>query len=269
MVQQASSFQMILEQIKPTYLDVPMYNTATISDVSNTVCVPAGIQTTVSMMQKILPDMSVLNSISETISALRPVFDSLQSMVDRMTPLWESEYIRTVNPEAVWKCMENEEVFRDEINSEVIDVNLFVADVTEFIQADSPKEAISKFQIRWKKIAKAAFGVIIWLSLEIAAGKIQFELQPLYQNTPHIAYTTEQFQNTGISSNQLEFAIFCIENLAFKLGISGDEAYRLLTSSQDILDGYVIPNYEILHTQDKEYIVNDIVDYMKECGVLK
>lgn len=76
-------------------------------------------------------------------------------------------------------------------------------------------------------------------------------------------------QITNISSNQVEFSIFCIENVAARLGISGDAAYGLLTNNQSILDEYVIPNYDMLHTQDKEYIVDDIIDYMKECGVLK
>lgn len=72
-----------------------------------------------------------------------------------------------------------------------------------------------------------------------------------------------------MSKNQVEFTVFCIENIAIKLGITGDEVYRLLTTDSDILDEYVIPNYDILHTQDKEYIVNDIMDYMKERGVLR
>lgn len=71
------------------------------------------------------------------------------------------------------------------------------------------------------------------------------------------------------NKNEIEFAIFCIENVAAKLGIPGDEAYGLLAEKSKILDEYIIPNYEILHTQSKEYIVNDIVDYMEECGVLK
>ncbi|MGI6500539.1 MAG: DUF3791 domain-containing protein [Anaerostipes sp.] len=77
------------------------------------------------------------------------------------------------------------------------------------------------------------------------------------------------FRSIELNHNQIEFSIFCIENVAAKLGNSGDEVYQLLTKNKDILDEYIIPNYEILHTQDKEYIVNDIIDYMKECGVLK
>ena len=35
----------------------------------------------------------------------------------------------------------------------------------------------------------------------------------------------------------------------------------------DILNGYIVPEYEILHTQSREYIVDDLLDVMKERGV--
>ncbi len=40
-----------------------------------------------------------------------------------------------------------------------------------------------------------------------------------------------------------------------------------MTEQTDILNEYIIPEYEVLHTQSKEYIVNDIIDIMKERGV--
>lgn len=85
---------------------------------------------------------------------------------------------------------------------------------------------------------------------------------------------TEHFPKQLVSSSamnadEVEFAVFCIENIAAKLKITGEEAYQLLTKEEDILDEYIVSNYEMLHTQSKEYIVNDIIDYMKECGVLK
>ena len=32
-------------------------------------------------------------------------------------------------------------------------------------------------------------------------------------------------------------------------------------------NGYIVPEYEVLHTQSREYIVNDLLDVMKERGV--
>ena len=68
-------------------------------------------------------------------------------------------------------------------------------------------------------------------------------------------------------SRELEFAIFCIENIAAKLGVSAEKVYDALTEKSDILNDYIIPEYEILHTQGKEYIVDDIIDVMYERGV--
>ena len=69
------------------------------------------------------------------------------------------------------------------------------------------------------------------------------------------------------NSEELEFAIFCIENVAVKLGVNAQTVYSALTEKSSILNDYIIPEYEILHTQGKEYIVDDIIDLMKERGV--
>lgn len=68
--------------------------------------------------------------------------------------------------------------------------------------------------------------------------------------------------------NELEFAIFCIENIAVVLKKTAKEVYDLLTVKSNILYEYIVPEYEMLHTQGKEYIVNDIVDFMRGSGVI-
>lgn len=78
----------------------------------------------------------------------------------------------------------------------------------------------------------------------------------------------EQVGNIKISnSKELEFAIFCIENVAIHLGVPAEQIYEALTSKSNLLNQYIIPEYEILHTQSKEYIVADIIDAMKDMGV--
>ena len=64
--------------------------------------------------------------------------------------------------------------------------------------------------------------------------------------------------------NELEFVIFCIENIALKLKVNAEEVYIALSS---ILNDYIVPEYEMLHTQSKEYIVDDIIEVMEERGV--
>lgn len=66
--------------------------------------------------------------------------------------------------------------------------------------------------------------------------------------------------------NELAFAIFCIENVALKLGVSADKVYHALADGSGILNGYIVPCYDILHSQSKEYIVKDIISCMQEKG---
>lgn len=72
-----------------------------------------------------------------------------------------------------------------------------------------------------------------------------------------------------MNKDELEFIIFSIENVGLRLGISGGKAYELLSKESNILKEYILPNYEMLHTQSKEYIVSDIIEYMQSEGVLK
>lgn len=66
--------------------------------------------------------------------------------------------------------------------------------------------------------------------------------------------------------NQLEFVVFCIENIAIRLGVNAGRIYRALEDSH-ILHGYIVPEYDVLHTQSKDYIVDDILMAMQERGV--
>lgn len=71
-----------------------------------------------------------------------------------------------------------------------------------------------------------------------------------------------------MDENILEFTIFCIDSLAEHLGKDTKDVYKLLKYDSNILDDYIIPCYEALHTQSKKYIVNELVDVLKERGVI-
>ena len=45
------------------------------------------------------------------------------------------------------------------------------------------------------------------------------------------------------NSNELEFAVFCIENVAAKLGMNASRVYQAFTEKSDILNGYIVPEY--------------------------
>jgi len=73
--------------------------------------------------------------------------------------------------------------------------------------------------------------------------------------------------SSSITQEQSFFAIFCIESLSDELGITGDKVYKMLTEESDILDNYIIPHYDTLHTQGRDYIVDELIKVMKNRGV--
>lgn len=76
-----------------------------------------------------------------------------------------------------------------------------------------------------------------------------------------------KFINTIKNKRELEFAVFCIENVAAALGKPSGDVYRALSGDGGILRQYIVPSYDVLHTQGREYIVNDIREVMAERGI--
>ena len=64
----------------------------------------------------------------------------------------------------------------------------------------------------------------------------------------------------------LAFSIFVLYSLADKWKKTPAFAYNILNST-GILDNYVISGYDVLHTLGKEYLVEDITEYVREKGV--
>lgn len=67
---------------------------------------------------------------------------------------------------------------------------------------------------------------------------------------------------------QLDFVTYCVGNLADRLNMSANKVYKMLRST-DILNGYMIPCYDVLHTFGKEYIMDDLISLLKKRGALK
>ena len=66
---------------------------------------------------------------------------------------------------------------------------------------------------------------------------------------------------------ELDFSIFMLYSLASKWGKTPSAVYKILNAT-GILDNYIIACYDVLHTQGKEYLVEDITDYVQEKGVV-
>lgn len=65
---------------------------------------------------------------------------------------------------------------------------------------------------------------------------------------------------------ELNFSIFMLYSLADKWKKTPGAVYNILNTT-GILDNYIIACYDILHTQGKEYLVEDITEYVKEKGI--
>jgi len=72
-----------------------------------------------------------------------------------------------------------------------------------------------------------------------------------------------------MNRKEMDFAVFCIESIADRLKLNGAQVYEMLAEASDILDTYIVAHFEPLHTQGREYIVNDILEFMEEEGLLK
>lgn len=70
-----------------------------------------------------------------------------------------------------------------------------------------------------------------------------------------------------MNKEKLEFATFCVGAVANSLNCSRQDVYERLKSS-GIFKDYIIKHYDELHTFSRTYIVKDIIEYMKEKGVL-
>ena len=93
-------------------------------------------------------------------------------------------------------------------------------------------------------------------------------LEPTHQMIDAAEPETLQSPSPGLENPAvLEFAVFCIENVADALGKTSADVYRALSGANGILLQYIVPCYDVLHTQGKAYIVDDILDVMKERGV--
>ncbi|MDE7154081.1 MAG: DUF3791 domain-containing protein [Muribaculaceae bacterium] len=70
-----------------------------------------------------------------------------------------------------------------------------------------------------------------------------------------------------MNKDTLEFVTYCISKLAQQLKLSQHEVYERLYNS-GILYDYIVPSYDVLHTFSSRYLMEDLIDYMKEKGVL-
>lgn len=69
-----------------------------------------------------------------------------------------------------------------------------------------------------------------------------------------------------MDKNVLEFVTFAIGSVAERVHKSPAEIYRLFKLT-NIINGYLVPAYDVLHTFGRQYLVDDVLEFMQEKGV--
>ena len=64
----------------------------------------------------------------------------------------------------------------------------------------------------------------------------------------------------------LSFTIFCVNNVASYLNESARDVYHAMQDA-GMINGYIVPCDDVLHSFSKEYIVEDLVSLMRQKGV--
>lgn len=67
------------------------------------------------------------------------------------------------------------------------------------------------------------------------------------------------------SSKELQFAIFLIHQLSKAWSLSTTRVYEILNDT-NILDEYILENYDCLHTLGVNYLIEDISEFVREKG---
>jgi hypothetical protein len=71
---------------------------------------------------------------------------------------------------------------------------------------------------------------------------------------------------TRCTEKEMDFSVFLIHKLAGAWGKSTPETYKILTDS-NILDDYIFPCFDTLHTLGAEYLIEDITGFVHEKGI--
>ena len=58
------------------------------------------------------------------------------------------------------------------------------------------------------------------------------------------------------------FVVSCIEDVADTLGVDYLEVYRRMDSVK-MIDEYIIPNYEVLHSESRRNVTEGLIDTLK------
>lgn len=102
---------------------------------------------------------------------------------------------------------------------------------------------------------------------ELADEELVLDIDREYKKQQNAKIENEFQKTSNYSDDELRFVIFCIESLAEDMNVDPIIVHDALTKESDIVDQYIIPCYETLHTQGKEYIIENLKEVMVERGL--
>ncbi len=65
-----------------------------------------------------------------------------------------------------------------------------------------------------------------------------------------------------MGTEHLDFITFCVGSLADALHMNASQVYSALRSS-GVLDDYIVPCYDALHTFCKDYLVEELTEVLR------
>lgn len=69
-----------------------------------------------------------------------------------------------------------------------------------------------------------------------------------------------------LEKKKLTFVVFILHALGQHWNMTTPEVYEILNTT-GTLDDYIIKCYDVLHTLGKEYLVEDITEFVREKGI--
>lgn len=70
-----------------------------------------------------------------------------------------------------------------------------------------------------------------------------------------------------MKKDDLNFTIYCVGIVAESLGRDEREIYQLMQKG-NIIMGYIVPCFDVLHSFSREYIIENLTQLMKKKGLL-
>ena len=68
-----------------------------------------------------------------------------------------------------------------------------------------------------------------------------------------------------INEKEMDFVVYCVENLDNYINEDSVKVFDLLDENE-LIEGYILKFYDILHTQGKDWIVEDLVEQLEKSG---